>query len=72
MKFDYGDVVKITANAPSKFLKFGDSGSVCAIDENLRSERAMEFGVQQGMPVYLVEFATGQSIEVPEIYLKPE
>ena len=70
MKYDYGDVVKISANAPSKFLKFRGSGSVCGIDENLRSERALDLGTEQNTAEYLVEFPTGQAIEVPEIYLK--
>jgi hypothetical protein len=71
MSFDYGDVVIVTANAPSKFLKFGNLGSVCAIDKNVRSERAIAFGVQKGATIYLVEFASGQAIEVPELYLTP-
>ena len=71
MKFDYGDAVKVIADAPAKFLKFGAFGSVCAIDEIARSERAIEFSVQQGTFVYLVEFPAGEAIEIPEIYLMP-
>ncbi len=72
MRFDYGDAVKITADAPIKYLKFGAFGSICGVDESVQNERSKEFNVGQGTPIYLVEFATGQAIEVPEIYLKPQ
>ncbi|MEP1963107.1 hypothetical protein [Tateyamaria sp.] len=69
MRFDYGDVVKITAGAPAKFFKFGESGSVCGIDETAKNDDAREFGVAKDTPLHLVEFPSGEAIEVPEIYL---
>ncbi len=68
-KFTWGGLVRVTHDAPAAFRP-GATGSVCSVEELVRPERALFFGLEVGAVVYLVEFADGVSIEIAEAFLE--
>lgn len=68
-KFNWGDTVEITAEAPGKYQK-AVKGSVCGIREIDTEMTAQDFEEPIGSILYLVESSCGNAIEVPEKFLK--
>lgn len=68
-KYDYGEAVIISKNAPEKFLP-GEFGSICA-----KGITDIEYPEGSGCfietNVYTVEYGDGSDNEIPEYYLEP-
>ena len=68
MKYDYGDTVYVSSNAPENFRP-GVLGFICGMGE----EKAADFGLASDpealVNVYTVEYEDGSSMEIPEVYL---
>lgn len=67
-KFDWGDQVLISSEAPEKF-RIGTLGVICSIGRVENERHSREFGVPVGEFVYLVEVDNDSRIEIPECYL---
>jgi hypothetical protein len=67
-RFDWGEPVKITDNAPEKYLAVAQ-GSVCGIRQIDTEGVAKDFGEPIGTVLYLVEGSAGEAIEIPERFL---
>ena len=67
-KFDWGEEVDLTADAPKGLLKT-PLGGVCGIQEVESEYMAKKYGVPLGTIMYLVEGSTGEAREIPEKYL---
>ena len=68
MKFDYGDVVKVSEIASQEFRP-GDFGSVCGM-RHIKSE-GFKYKVSDALEIamYTVEYADGTDMEIPEEWL---
>ena len=68
MKYDYGESVEITKNAPECYRP-GTQGSLCGVRHIEAEEHANAAYVKIDTILWLVEFEDGFSLEVPEEYL---
>lgn len=67
-KFSWGAPVRVIDDAPQKYLVI-KKGSVCGIREIEAENVAENFDEPIGTVLYLVEFSSGDAIEVPERFL---
>ena len=65
----WGDAVRVSAAAPPRFRP-GELGAVCGLRTVETQRVAEEFAQPVGTTLYLVEFAEGDAIEVPEAFLE--
>lgn len=68
-QFNWGDSVRINANAPKEY-KPGATASICGIRIIDSSKEADVLNISIGSIVYLVEFGDGSSIEIPARYVE--
>lgn len=68
--FTWGDVVRITDDAPAPFGP-GRSASVCGVSQAKTQAVAERGGTSVGNFVYIIEFGDGSSVEIGEGYLEP-
>ena len=69
MNIDWGDTVKVNANAP-KYYRPLEIASVCFIDKVDNYEESKFYNVDINSYVYQVEFGDGEIISIPERYLE--
>ena len=65
----WGDTVRVSDAAPRRFRP-GELGAVCGLRTIETAAVAEAFGQPVGTVLYLVEFAAGEAIEVPEGFLR--
>ena len=68
VKFDYDDVVRVIADAPSQ-CRPGEKGWIVGVYEERTGAFLEKFPIGT---VYTIEFEDGSSAEVHEKYLAPE
>ena len=68
-KFDWGETVRVSKNAPVRFRPTQLS-SVCGFRHIETEEQSVIFGAPMGAVVCLIEFGDGSSIEIPEQLLE--
>ena len=68
LNLTWGDTVIIDSDAPKKF-KPSEIGSICGIRMLKNQSESDEFHGYIGSNLYLVEFFSGASLEVPEQFL---
>lgn len=66
--FDYGDIVMIKQDAPLRY-KPGSIGNICGIRIINNIETAKQFNQMMNSELYLIEFADGQALEIPKLFL---
>jgi hypothetical protein len=69
--FTWGDTVKLTANAAVPAERRCAIAAVCGIRNIETEDQARTFRAPIGSKLYLVEFADGDSVELPEGQLEP-
>ncbi len=67
--FDWGDTVRVLANAPSAYRP-ASRGTVCGAAVLQDEDRARAMGEAVGVTLYLVEFSDGTALEIPERWLE--
>ena len=67
--FAWGDSVRVLADAPSAYHP-NSLGSVCGTAVLKDEDRARALGEAVGINLYLVEFADGLTVEIPESWLE--
>lgn len=68
-KFTWGDPVLINKSAPEKYRP-GEYASVCGFSQILNESEADFFNCNVGDWRYIVEYADGSSVEIPEHHLE--
>jgi hypothetical protein len=66
--FDWGELVVIKRIAP-KIYKPGSKGCVCGIRIIDSEEIANHYKQDIGSKLYLIEFNTGEALEIPDLFL---
>ena len=67
--FAWGDSVRVLAGAPSAYHPTS-RGSVCGAAVLQDKDQARAMGEEVGIVLYLVEFADGTAVEIPERWLE--
>lgn len=67
--FEYGQIVKIKDDSPAEYNP-GVIGSICGMKMIDSASLAQRFNAAIGEWLYIVEFSNGNSIELPERFLK--
>jgi len=70
-KFDYGETVKITGNAPIKYHPF-EIGFICGMTDIDSEEAATAYDCIGSNWLYTVELLNGSSLQIPEKYLEKD
>ncbi len=69
LKFNYGDAVRITGDAQAKFHP-REPGSICGYRTIETEDQALTSGFSIQTVLFLVEFGSGFTIEIPEVFLE--
>ena len=69
-KYEYGQTVRVVASAPVS-LKPGTNVAVVGMTRLDQEREVLKVRCLVGTDIYLVEYADGTSIEVPEQYIEP-
>ena len=70
-KFDYGETVKISENAPKKYHP-SEIGFVCGMIDIDSVEAATAYDCIGSDWLYTVELLNGSSLQIPEKYLEKD
>lgn len=70
-KYDYGQTVRIALSAPAP-LKPGTEVDVVGMTQITQPRELLGTMCSRGAIAYLIEFADGSSIEVPEDCIEPK
>jgi len=68
-KFDYGDPIKISDEAPEKYHP-SEGGFICGMIDIDSEESAAAYDCIGSDWLYTVELLNGSSLQIPEMYLK--
>ena len=68
-KFDYGDTVIISDNAPLKYHP-SEIGFVCGMIDIDSNEAAIAYDCAGSDWIYTIELLNGSSLQIPEKYLE--
>jgi hypothetical protein len=68
-KFDWGETVRVSQNAPERFRP-SQLSSVCGFRLIETAEQSVAFGAPIGTVLCLIEFGDGSSVEIPEPLLE--
>ncbi len=66
--FNWGDTILIKQTAPERY-KPGFLGCVCGMRTIDSIELARQFNQKIGSELYLIEFANGETLEIPTFFL---
>ncbi len=69
LKFDYGDEVRVSDDAPAKYHP-EELGAICCYRTIETGDQAKASGFSIQTILYLVEFGNGTAIEIPQEFLK--
>ncbi len=70
-RFDYGDVVRISSDAPEEYHPL-EIGFVCGMIEIDSKEAELAYDCIKSNWLYTVELLDGSSLQIPEKFLKNE
>jgi hypothetical protein len=68
-KYEYGQTVRVIASAPSS-LKPGTDVAVVGMTKLIQEREVLNVLYPAGTDIYLIEYADGKSLEVPEEYIE--
>jgi len=70
-KFDYGESIKISREAPEKYHP-SEIGFICGMIDIDSEETALAYDCMESDWLYTVELLNGNSLQIPERYLEKD
>ena len=70
-KFDYGESIKISSEAPEKYYP-SEVGFICGMIDIDSQEAAIAYDCVGSNWLYIVELLNGSSLQIPEKYLEKD
>jgi hypothetical protein len=70
-KYDYGETVHVAASAPQPLIP-GTEVAIVGMSQIVQPRKILGGIAAPGTVAYLIEFADGSSVEVPDTYVEPK